>query len=104
MPVELDDDTLGSSAITVSKQGYAGPVTVKVAFDDHGAIVAMKIGDDDFNETANLGAKALEEAFQAQFIGKTPPLTIQDIDAITNATVTTNAVLDAVNEAFDSKR
>ncbi|NLZ90251.1 MAG: FMN-binding protein [Clostridiales bacterium] len=104
VPVELDDDTLGSSAITVSKQGYAGPVTVKVAFDDHGAIVAMKIGDDDFNETANLGAKALEEAFQAQFIGKTPPLTIQDIDAITNATVTTNAVLDAVNEAFDSKR
>ena len=60
-------------------------------------ITAIKIGDDQFAETAGFGAKAQEEAFTAQFIGKTLPLTAADIDGIAGATITTNAVIEALN-------
>ena len=82
-----------------AKQGFAGPVKVTLKLDENGAISALVIGDDQFAETAGFGAKALEEAFAAQFIGKTAPLTKADIDGIAGATVTTNAVLEAVNAA-----
>ena len=82
---------------TASAQGFAGPVAVAVALDENNTITAIKIGDDQFAETAGFGQKALEDAFQNQFIGKTLPLTISDIDAIAGATVTTNAVLEALN-------
>ena len=42
-----------------------------------------------------------EEAFTSQFIGKTPPLTLnQDIDAVSGATLSSQAAVDAVNEAY----
>ncbi len=84
-----------------SKLGYAGPVYVEVTVDAAGAITAIKIGNDRFAETPGLGAKALDDAFTAQFIGKVPPLAITDIDAITGATITTEAVINAINTAFD---
>ena len=87
------------NALTASKQGFAGPVAVAVDLDGNGAIAAITIGDDSFAETAGLGAKALEDAFKAQFIGKVPPLTLDDIDAIAGATITSTAVVDAINAA-----
>jgi len=87
------------NALTASKQGFAGPVAVAVDLDRNGAIAAITIGDDSFAETTGLGAKALEDAFKAQFIGKVPPLTLDDIDAIAGATITSTAVVDAINAA-----
>ena len=82
-----------------SAQGFAGPVVVEVTVDAANTITAIKIGNDQFAETAGFGAKALEEDFQKQFIGKTLPLTAADIDAIAGATITTNAVIEALNAA-----
>ena len=90
------------NAVTASAQGFGGPVAVEAAFDDEGKITYIKIGDDQFAETPGLGARALEDEFQAQFIGKQMPLTLADIDAIAGATVTSTAVVDALNEAYAS--
>jgi len=88
----------GASPNTASVQGFAGPVAVTLSLDDAGAITEITIGDAFFNETPGYGAGALEESFQAQFIGKVPPLTLDDIDAIAGATITSNAVVNAVNQ------
>jgi Na+-translocating ferredoxin:NAD+ oxidoreductase RnfG subunit len=34
-----------------------------------------------------------------QFIGKTLPITMEDIDALSGATITTEAVIEAINAA-----
>ena len=82
-----------------SAQGYAGPVAVSVTLDGN-TIVSVVVGDESFAETAFLGGKAKEEAFTSQFVGKTLPLALSDIDAITNATITSQAVVDALNAAY----
>ncbi|MDD5898253.1 MAG: FMN-binding protein, partial [Clostridia bacterium] len=95
----------GENAKTASVRGFAGPVAVAVDLDENGAITAITIGDESFSETAGFGAKALEDSFKAQFIGKTLPLTIDDIDAIAGATITSTAVVKALNAAagFDAE-
>ena len=85
---------------SASAQGFGGPVAVEAAFDADGRITYISIGDDQFAETPGLGARALEPEFQAQFIGKQMPIALTDIDALTGATVTSTAVVDALNEAF----
>ena len=97
-PVEAASE----NTVIASAQGFGGPVAVEAAFDADGKITSIKIGDDSFAETPGLGARALEDEFQAQFIGKQMPLTLADIDAIAGATVTSTAVVDALNEAYAS--
>ena len=94
----MDMNGGGASPNTASVQGFAGPVAVTLSLDDAGAITEIVIGDAFFNETPGYGAGALEESFQAQFIGKVPPLTLADIDQIAGATITSNAVINAVNQ------
>lgn len=88
--------TANASAI-----GYAGPVLVRLTLEDSGAISAIDVGGARFLETVGVGSGVREEAFTSQFIGKTPPLTLnQDVDAVSGATLSSQAVVDAVNEAF----
>lgn len=84
---------------TGEAEGFDGPVLVKLTFDGD-KIASIAIGDRRFNESADYGAKALEPEFQAQFIGKQVPLTINDIDAISGASYTSNAVVEAINKAY----
>ena len=93
--------SLGNGRYQTEAQGYGGPVAVSLTLNENKNITAIKIGDERFNETPGLGQKALEPAFQEQFIGKTIPLTAGDIDALTYATVTTEAVLTAINQISD---
>lgn len=79
--------------------GYGGPVLVRVGLDMSGAILSLSIGGERFAETEGLGSKVREEAFTSQFIGKTPPVKMDDIDGIAGATVSTEAALEAINEA-----
>ena len=88
----------GNGRYATEKQGFAGPVYVELALDGEGKITEIAIGDDRFSETSGFGAKAREEAFYGQYIGKTGQLTLgQDIDEISGATITSTAVNDAVN-------
>ena len=80
--------------------GYGGPVLVRLSLDDQQQITSLVVGEARFMETEGLGALAREEGFTSQFVGKRPPVNMDDIDAISGATVTTKAVVDAVNEAY----
>ena len=73
---------------------------MEVVFDGD-KIVSLVIGDDRFAETEGLGSKVKEEAFISQFIGKSAPLALSDIDAVTNATITSEAVVNAINKAYE---
>lgn len=80
-------------------RGFASDVTVELTLDDNGAITGLVI--DSSGETAGFGQRCMEEtAFAEQFLGKTPVLTLgEDIDALSGATVTSKAVVAAVNAA-----
>lgn len=83
--------------------GPANPVAIQATIKDDGTISALSIGDDLFNETEGYGAAALEPEFAEQFLGKTVPLVLEDVDGISGATITTNAVVSAINKAYENK-
>ena len=82
-----------------TEQGFWGEVTVTAALD--GKTVRALTVKTPF-ETTGLGRLASEEAFTGQFIGKEGPFTYGEngVDALTGATVTSNAVLKALNRAI----
>ena len=91
----------GYRVITVSKQGYIGPIEVTVILDANGAIQAMAVDGYGFTETYGVGDKVREADFISQFIGKSGTVELgQDIDAVSGATASSQAVVDAVNEAL----
>jgi electron transport complex protein RnfG len=96
-PVTLVDE-LGNNHYATSKKGFGGDVYVELTVED-GTISGIIIGDDRFNETAGYGARAKEESFWGQYIGKSGTNLVlgQDIDAMSGATITSTAVNDAVN-------
>ena len=85
--------------------GFAGvnnPVYVEVTVNNSGVITALKIGDERFAESDNYGAAALDPEFASQFVGKSMPIAMEDIDAIAGSTFTTQAVLNAINSAYEN--
>ena len=88
---------------TTAAQGFAGPVSVKVTLDGL-TIKSIKIGDEQFSETDGLGANALDPLFQLQFVDKTLPLAEGDVEAISGATITTDAVLDALSAIYEAAK
>ena len=90
---------LGHVAV-VTKQGRNGPVEVTLGVDANRALTGISVGGEGFAETPDLGGKAQEPAFTGQFVGKSIPLVLgQDVDAISGATITSTAVVDAINAA-----
>ena len=72
--------------------GYAGDITMLVAVDFDGAVVGAVVRE--MEETFGLGAEALSDAgFLSQLIWR------DNVDALTGATVTSKAVVKAVNSA-----
>ena len=106
-PVEAAEPAADASELTkvsATKKGFGGNVYVELGLDEEGKIAEITIGDDKFAETPGLGARAQEDEFKNQFIGKSGKLELgTDIDAIAGATITSQAVVDAVNEALASK-
>lgn len=89
-----------SRTANVSALGYGGPVLVRLTLDASGAVAAIDVGGVRFKETEGLGSRVREAAFTGQFVGKTPPLALgDDIDGVAGATVSSRAVVEAVNEA-----
>ncbi len=78
--------------------GCQGPVEVLTGFDLDGNIIAMQPGGPSFKETPGLGSKVQEAKFRDQFVGLTPPLKLkEDVDAVSGATISSTAVVLAVN-------
>ena len=94
--VKINAQKVGEGQYSSAAPGFGGNVRVTLTVDEDRTITAMEIGDSEFNETEGLGKRALEPEFQAQFIGKTLPVTADQIDGLTGATITTGAVLEAI--------
>ncbi len=81
-------------------KGYGGEIEIVVGMDLSGAVTGISVGGPSFSETAGLGDKAKESAFTNQFKGLVLPATLADnVDAISGATITSNAVVLGVNQA-----
>ncbi len=92
---------------SLSNDSYGGAVKISVGFDMDGTITGLGIRE--INDTPGLGLKAKEPKFKDQFVGKNAEsLTVtktgasadNEIDAISGATITSNAVTNAVNAAL----
>ncbi|MGI5884619.1 MAG: RnfABCDGE type electron transport complex subunit G [Candidatus Spyradocola sp.] len=92
-------------ALSVTASGFGGDIAMTVGVSD-GAVTGVRIGT--HSETPGLGARAADDSFLAQFVGKSGSLTVNkngaqndsEISAITAATITSRAVTDGVNEAL----
>lgn len=87
---------------TGGAKGYGGTVSVMVGIDSQGEITGLEILS--HAETPGLGANAVKDEFKDRFNGKSGVLTVdknsndgQNIQAITAATITSKAVVEAVN-------
>ena len=98
-PAATEAPMVLENAKTATIAGFGGAdITVQVT-DENGVITALVV--DASSQTAGLGQKCAEEAFTAQFIGKSAPLTLgEGIDAVASATITSQAVVDAVNSLY----
>lgn len=90
--------------IQASAKGFGGQVPVIVGLDADGAIVGVSFPKN--SETDGFGAKLYQEgneeaaALAASLVGKSGEVAIGDVDAISGATISSKAVVEAVNTAL----
>ncbi len=96
-------DNKSGMAVTSEYKGFGGAVTVMVGIDNSGKITGVKVTE--HSETPGLGTKAMTADYLSQYKGVSEAAAgyIKDdanIDAITGATITSNAVYCSVGEAL----
>ena len=99
--VDKDGNEIGIVAGVITK-GFNSGLNLTVGIASDGTIQGVIVGDN--TETAGLGARASEDWFQDQYIGKSGKIGVEkaspgdnEIQAITGATITSNGVTNAVN-------
>lgn len=85
---------LAETTVTGTAKGFGGDVTVEATLDDAGKITALTIGAD--SETPAVGGAAAEK-LAAAILEKGSA----DVETVSGATITSNAVLDALNAALN---
>lgn len=94
-------------ALEVTPAGFDNTITMMVGVDPDGKVLGISIIS--HTESAGLGAVAAADnaagnAFRNQFIGQSGSVSVSkdggNIDAITNATITSQAICDGVNAAL----
>ena len=103
-PVKKENKLTSMVVKSVSKKGYSGDVAVMTSFLPDGTIGKVTVVSQ--TETPGLGTRITEPAFLSQFENQRSnsfKIKIKkeggDVDAITGATVSSNAVVDAVLKA-----
>lgn len=92
--------------VNVQPGGFGGIVDTMVGISLDGTLTGLKVLT--HSETPGLGAKATDPSFYEQYTGKQPELEVikagnandSQIMAITSATITSSAVTDGANAAF----
>ena len=99
------DEGGSGAALHILTQGYQGnDMKLLVGINPDGTVAGVVYTE--CNETPGLGTKTNDPAFLGQFVGKSGELTVgkagggSDIDAISGATISSNAVTDGVNIAL----
>lgn len=101
LDVQKDEGGAGI-VMKVQGQGFGGKVPCVVAFDMEGTIVGVKFLEN--SETKGYGSRLYEDtSFAAQFAGMPAEnFTISDIDALSGATISSKAAVEALNTAIDT--
>ena len=90
------------AAITASAKGYGGDVVLMVGINAEGSIAAIVVTEQ--GETKGIGSNVVSNnEYLAQYSGLSAaqPLVLnQDVDALSGATVSSTALIDAVNAAI----
>ncbi len=96
-----DKEEISDIFVTTAK-GYGGDVTVMTAVSPDATVIAVSVVS--LSETPGLGMKVNEKSFLSRFAGKTKDIKVNSennsIDAISGATISSNAVTNAVNKAL----
>lgn len=108
-PAKKDGKTVGAAVESKTKKGFGGEISIMVGFNADGTIRNYRVLS--HSETPGLGSK-MEEWFRADkgdqsVLGKNPAsdhLTVKkdggSVDAITAATISSRAFLDAIANAY----
>lgn len=100
-------ESLGFVIGVISHEGYGGDIKLSVGIRNDGTVNGIEILS--INETAGLGMRADTDEFKMQFENtqtdqfvytKTGATADNEIDALSGATITTNAVTNGVNAAI----
>lgn len=109
--VDADGNLLGYVINATDPNSYGGDVTLSLGVRVDGTVNGYSITT--INDTAGLGMKAKEESFSSQFenkqvdmfvVTKTGATSDDEIDAISGATITSDAVTSAVNAGLSYYR
>ena len=101
------DETKGFVITTTTSEGYGGNIQVSIGIAADGTVKGIEMLS--IAETAGLGMNANTPEFKAQYadvltdgfvVTKTGASADNEIDAISGATITSNAVTNAVNSAI----
>lgn len=108
-PAKMGDETIGCAVESYTKNGFSGIIRVMVGFDAEGKLYNYSVLE--HNETPGLGSKMQDwfsvDKNKQSILGR--DMTIGalkvskdggDVDAITAATITSRAFLDAINLAY----
>lgn len=97
-------NVIGYVMTVTTGRGYGGDITITMGVDNEGTLKGIEILS--ISETAGLGMNADTDEFKSQFRNKnvamfkytkTGATTDYEIDALSGATITTNAMTNAVN-------
>lgn len=94
-------------AVTATPVGFGGTIELIIGVDLEGKVTGVSVVS--MTETAGLGTRAGEEAFKGQYVNKTAPIRVvktgageNEINAISGATITSEAVTKGVNAALEA--
>lgn len=94
----LEGDAIIGYTIKTVANGYDGPVEILTGINMDGEIQGIEILSQ--SETPGLGDRITEEDFKEQFVGQSTDSELE-VDALSGATVSRNAVVNGVSAAMD---
>jgi hypothetical protein len=107
-PIFSNVTVSSATSDVTSSDGYDGDITLSMGLDPQGKVLGIAFTT--LNETPGMGMLAKEPAFTNQFVGKTVSQFVHNkggasgdnaIDAISGASTTSGAVVNAVNAGLD---
>ena len=99
------DDWVPNARLSGSAEGFnAGIVVVEATLDEEGKIATLDI--DASSQTPEIGGLVeTDRNFISRFIGQTLPVSLgEDVDAVSGATISSQAVVDALNNARSTEK
>lgn len=98
---DSDGNLIGYCAETASP-GFGGDISILVGYNANAEIVGVRIVS--MSETPGVGSKIDEpEGYLQNYVGKLGVLQLnEDVDAISGATISSNALMDGVNQATNA--